>query len=151
MRQPCQASNGPLSYGPSRQAIGATGKIGKRNIMNVHVKPEKYLSEAKSLKIARAIFAGASHREVAEENGVSVRQVQIAVERIRRMIAASASVIPQIGRGGNVVRLDEHAKKRKPVVWEPASKAAREIGLKAVRTQRGIPSMPYVSILHGRE
>lgn len=150
MRQPCQASNGPLSYGQSRQAIGATGKIGKRNIMNVHVKP-KYLSEAKSLKIARAIFAGASHKEVAEENGVSVRQVQIAVERIRRMIAACASVIPQIGRGGNIVRLDEHAKKRKPVVWEPASKAARELGIKAVRTKRGVPSVPYVSILHGRE
>lgn len=135
----------------SRGQTGATGKIGKRNIMNVHVKPEKYLSEAKSLKIARAIFAGASHKEVAEEHGVSVRQVQIAVERIRRMIAASASVIPQIGRGGNIVRLDEHAKKRKPVVWEPASKAAREIGLKAVRTKRGVPSVPYVSILHGRE
>lgn len=104
--------------------------------MNVHVKPEKYLSEAKSLKIARAIFAGASHKEVAEEHGVSVRQVQVAVERIRRMIAASASVIPQIGRGGNIVQFDEYAKKRKPVVWEPASKAAREIGLKAVRTQR---------------
>lgn len=111
--------------------------------MNTHVR----ISEAQRIKIAKAVFAGATHQEVAAEFGVTVRQVQGAVERVRRMIVRTSKVraVAPVMQVRSAVR----PAKLEPVVWEPKCPIARVLGIKAVRSHERGPSVPYLRFLHG--
>jgi len=100
-----------------------------------------------AIRIARAIFAGAPHQEVAAEFGVTVREVQAAVERARRLAARNAA---RARRPPDSIRLCRKVEPAaEPIIWEPNSRIARELGLKAVRQKPGGPSVPYLTFLHG--
>lgn len=110
--------------------------------MNAHVK----LSPEENLEIARAIFSGASHQEISEDYGVSIRYVMIQVEKLRKTIARSASRSASAPASQNIIPM--RPIERKLTVWPLHSPLGRELGIVAVREGAG-PSMPYVSILHG--
>jgi uncharacterized protein (DUF433 family) len=111
--------------------------------MNTRVR----ISEARSIRIAKAIFAGATHQEVAAEFGVTVRQVQDAVERVRRMIVRTSEV--RAAAPARRVPPAVRPAKLEPVVWEPKCQIARDLGIKAVRSHERGPSVPYLRFLHG--
>lgn len=78
---------------------------------------------------------------------MTVREVQAAVEQARRLAARNAA---RARRPPDPIRLlrkvDPPAE---PIIWEPNSRIARELGLKAVRQKPGGPSVPYLTFLHG--
>lgn len=116
--------------------------------MNVRVKVRSDLTT----RIARAVFAGAAYHEVAAEFGVTVREVQKAVEQAQHALARlSARQMTSAEPIRRVLNVKPGPLAAPAVIWEPKSPVARELGIKAIRRRDRGPSMPYVSMLYEDE